>query len=109
MTTHCRTCHCKPRRPQPAIHQAAALILRRAGYRPEQIADSIGATAPAKPSDVTRADLEAAAAYLRDAHFTYYGVTDTITTLRGELPPAPPPSEHAEPDTGQLDLFAGAA
>ncbi|MFE7954422.1 hypothetical protein [Streptomyces sp. NPDC057413] len=79
------------------IRSAAALVLHRAGYWPEQIRDHLGATTvQADPRDVTPQLLAGTAQYLRDAGFTYWGIAEAVTKLGGT-----PPRGDEEPDAWQ--------
>lgn len=88
------------------IRAVAARVLHHAGYLPDQITSHLGpTTTQADPSDITPQLLTAAAQYLQDSGFTYWGIPKAITKLRTALAPQPTPEpelEHQAWDDGLL-------
>jgi hypothetical protein len=93
-----------PRAPYP-VSQVAALILHRAGYRPEQISDLLQPHLVLPRIETVTADLVVEAErHLTAVGFTYYGVADAIEELRKQIGPAAIDESSADQ---QLDLFGG--
>lgn len=85
----------------PKVRQVAALLLHRAGYDREWIAERLNsAEMPSDISAITSEQLDAAATHLQAIGITYYGVGQAAAKLRDELPtrPAPTPEPGPEPD-----------
>ncbi|WP_406000723.1 hypothetical protein [Streptomyces sp. NBC_00829] len=87
-----------------AVRQLAALLLHRAGYDREWIANRLdGAEAPQDTASVTPELLDAAAEHLQAIGITYYGVGQAVAALRKEAAVEPQQPAIAT-DT---DLLAG--
>jgi len=90
------------------IRSVAALVLHRAGYGRDWIAERLGGATPVEPADLTEPLLVGAAQYLRDVGFTYWGIPDAIAKLRDQITPPPTPEQESEAwDRGLLFDLAG--
>jgi hypothetical protein len=78
------------------IRSVAALVLHRAGYGRDWIAERLGGATPVEPTDITEQLLTGAAQYLRDAGFTYWRIPDAVSKLRDQITPPSAPAPEAE-------------
>jgi SOS response regulatory protein OraA/RecX len=79
-----------------------ALILARAGYSRDQVADLLADIDPAEVSRLTTELLDEAARQLARHGFTYPGIQTAVSSLRTGLPPSRAP---ATSEDDQLALF----